>query len=323
VQLGYHVSHEQFGPAELLELARAAERHGFDALLSSDHLAPWTDTGESGFAWSWLGAAAVCTTVPLGVVSAPGQRYHPAVLAQAIATVASLAPGRLTVALGSGQALNEHVTGEPWPDKPARNARLAGCADVIDRLLDGQVVDHHGAVCVDRAQLHSLPSTRPALFGAALTPESAAEVAAWSEGLITVDAPWDRMREVIGAYRSASGEGRPVHVQMRLSWATDERSAQDQAVRHWSFCALDPATSQDLALPSDFDAATTDVTVDDVADAIVISGDPDDHVAWMTKCAGLGIERVYLHQVGPDQAGFIAHFGQHVLPRVRELLGEP
>src|SRR5690606_21906648 len=125
--------------------------------------------------------------------------------AQAIATVASLAPDRLTVALGSGQALNEHVTGDPWPDKPERNARLAECADVIGRLLDGQVVDHRGRVRVDRADLHSRPSTRPPLFGAALTPESAAEVAAWSDGLITVNAPWDRMREVIGAYRRAGG----------------------------------------------------------------------------------------------------------------------
>ncbi|MBA4609641.1 TIGR03885 family FMN-dependent LLM class oxidoreductase [Aeromicrobium sp. Marseille-Q0843] len=320
MQIGYHVSHEQFGPAELLGLAQAAERHGFEALLSSDHFAPWTRDGESGFAWSWLGAAAVSTSLPLGVVSAPGQRYHPAVLAQAIATVEALAPGRLTPALGSGQALNEHVTGDPWPPKDERNVRLAECADVITRLLDGETVDHRGTVRVDRAHLYSAPASRPPILAAALTPESAADVAAWSDGLITVNAPWDTMREVIGAYRDAGGAGRPVHVQVHVSWAPDEETARRQAVEHWAFCALEAARSQDLELPSDFDAATRSVRVDDVADAIVISADDADHVEWLAQCSELGVERVYVHQVGPDQDGFIRHFGEHVLPRVRDRL---
>lgn len=320
MELGYHASHEQFGPAELLALAHAAEAAGFDAVLSSDHLAPWTERGESGFAWTWLGAVAATTSLQLGAVSAPGQRYHPAVLAQAIATVAALAPGRLTVALGSGQLLNEHVTGEPWPAKPARNARLAECADVIRRLLDGEEVDHDGAVRVDRARLYSPPSERPRLFAAAMTPASAAEVAAWSDGLITVNAPWARMREVVDAYRGAGGDG-PVHVQVHVSWAPDEQTARQQSVTEWSMAALDAAATQDLALPRDVAAATAGVTADDLADSVVISADLDEHVAWLCACADLGVERILVHQVGRDQAGFVRAFGEHVLPRVREHVG--
>lgn len=320
VELGYHASHEQFGPAELLGLARAAAAAGFDAVLSSDHLAPWSPDGESGFAWSWLGALAATTDVPLASVSAPGQRYHPAVLAQAIATVAALAPGRLTVALGSGQALNEHVTGDPWPDKAERNARLAECADVIARLLDGEEVDHDGLVRVDRARLYSLPPVRPRLFAAAMTPESAAEVATWADGLITVNASWDHLRDVVEAYRGAGGDG-PVHVQVHVSWAQDERTAREQAVDQWAMAVLDPPATQDLALPAEIAAAAAGATPDDLADGVVVSAALDEHVEWLCTCTGLGVERIYVHQVGRDQAGFIEAFGRHVLPRVRERLG--
>lgn len=321
MQIGYHASHEQFPPAELLDLARSAERHGFEALLSSDHFAPWTRHGESGHSWTWLGAAAVVTDLPLGVVSAPGQRQHPAVVAQAIATVAALAPGRFSPALGSGEAVNEHITGDPWPTKKERKVRLTECADIIRRLLDGQMVDHRGTVRVDRARLYSLPPAPPPLFAAALTPASAAEVAAWSDGLITVNAPWDRMRAVIEAYREAGGEGRPVHVQTHVSWAPDEQAARDQAVDQWSMSSLAPERSQDLELPADFDAATSGTTVGDVEDAVVISADLSRHVDWLCECASLGVDRVYLHQVGLDQSAFVSAFGEGVLPLVRTSLG--
>ncbi|HEX6419188.1 MAG TPA: LLM class flavin-dependent oxidoreductase, partial [Acidimicrobiales bacterium] len=123
--IGYHASHEQHPPSRLVADARHAEAAGFGAISSSDHFSPWSERqGESGFAWSWLGAAMQLTQVPFGVVNAPGQRYHPAIIAQAIATLGEMFPGRLWVAMGSGEASNEHITGERWPDKPTRNARL-------------------------------------------------------------------------------------------------------------------------------------------------------------------------------------------------------
>nr|WP_308199821.1 LLM class flavin-dependent oxidoreductase [Isoptericola croceus] len=138
-RFGFHASHEQIGPAELLDDVGAAERAGFSGAMCSDHLAPWSSAqGESGFAWSWLGAALATTQLPLGVVTAPGQRYHPAVHAQAIATLAAMFPGRFWAALGSGQALNEHVTGDSWPRKSLREARLLECVDVMRALLAGR-----------------------------------------------------------------------------------------------------------------------------------------------------------------------------------------
>src|SRR5919112_3059232 len=150
--IGFHNSHEQVPPAELLRAVQHAEQVGFTAAMCSDHLEPWNERqGHSGFAWSWLGAALATTGLPFGAVNAPGQRYHPVIIAQAIATLGEMYPDRLWVALGSGEASNEHVTGEPWPAKAERNARLGECVDVIRALLRGEEVSLDGHVRVDRA----------------------------------------------------------------------------------------------------------------------------------------------------------------------------
>jgi G6PDH family F420-dependent oxidoreductase len=152
--IGLHCSHEQIPPSRLLAHAVEAEAAGFGAAMSSDHFSPWSERqGESGFAWSFLGAAMHATSLSWGVVNAPGQRYHPAIVAQAAATLCELFPGRLWVALGTGEASNEHITGEPWPPKRVRTARLRECVDVMRALFAGDVVDHDGLVRVDRARL--------------------------------------------------------------------------------------------------------------------------------------------------------------------------
>ena len=158
--------------------------------MCSDHFAPWsTRQGESGFAWSWLGAALQATSLSFGVVSAPGQRYHPAIIAQAAATLAQMYPGRFWMALGSGEALNEHITGERWPEKPVRNARLRECVDVMRALFAGETVTHRGLVRVDRARLWTLPETPPPLIGAAVSAATAAWVGGWADGLVTINQP--------------------------------------------------------------------------------------------------------------------------------------
>ena len=151
-RIGFHASHEQFGPDRLLRLVQSAEAAGFDAAMCSDHWAPWSEVqGESGFAWSWLGAAMATTALPFGVVNAPGQRYHPAIIAQAAATLNVMFPDRFWIAVGSGQLLNEHITGEAWPIKDDRNARLRESADVMRRLWAGEAVTHTGHVTVSEA----------------------------------------------------------------------------------------------------------------------------------------------------------------------------
>src|SRR5918994_506589 len=155
--VGFHASHEQIPPSELLGVVREAAAAGFTRAMCSDHFSPWSSRqGESGFAWSWLGAAHQATELPFGVVTAPGQRYHPAVTAQAAATLAAMFPGRFWMALGTGEFSNEHITGEPWPTKPVRNARLGECVMVIRELLAGGLVDHDGLVRVDCARVGAL-----------------------------------------------------------------------------------------------------------------------------------------------------------------------
>jgi G6PDH family F420-dependent oxidoreductase len=172
--IGWHASHEQIAPSRLLADVQHAESAGFQAAWSSDHFSPWsTRQGESGFAFAWLGAALSATSFPFGMVNAPGQRYHPAIVAQAVGTLAEMFPGRLTVALGSGEFSNEHITGEPWPDKATRNARLGECVQVIRSLLNGTEVTHDGLVRVDRARLWTVPDEQPALFATAVSEATA------------------------------------------------------------------------------------------------------------------------------------------------------
>src|SRR5215217_6888523 len=185
--IGYHASHEQFAPSVLLRLVVAAEEAGFDCAKSSDHFHPWSERqGESGFAWSWLGAAMQATKFGIGIISAPGYRYHPAILAQAAATIGEMYPDRLWLALGSGEAINEAITGEPWPEKAERNARLRECVDIMRALLAGETVTHRGRVTSIETKLYSRPISSLPLFGAAVTAETAAFCGGWADGLLTV-----------------------------------------------------------------------------------------------------------------------------------------
>src|SRR5215207_10018496 len=170
-QVGYHASHEQFAPSELLRYIGSAEQAGFAAGMSSDHFTPWSEKqGQSGFAWSWLGAAMQATDLPFGMVCAPGQRYHPAIIAQAAATLAEMFPGRLWCAFGSGQYMNEHITGTGWINKPDRNARLLECVKVIRALWGGETVSLRGKyITVDEAKLYTRPAQIPLVLGAAIT----------------------------------------------------------------------------------------------------------------------------------------------------------
>ncbi|RYE94486.1 MAG: LLM class flavin-dependent oxidoreductase, partial [Myxococcales bacterium] len=165
---GFHASHEQFAPGELLRRVQSASSRGFAHAMCSDHFTPWTAregvATHSGFAWAWLGAALATTTSTFGLVSAPGQRYHPAIAAQAFATLAEMFPGRFWVSLGSGEFLNEHIVDPTWPDKSERQARLEECVQVMRALFAGETVNHRGRIVVDRARLYTRPETPPPLM---------------------------------------------------------------------------------------------------------------------------------------------------------------
>jgi probable non-F420 flavinoid oxidoreductase len=285
--------------------------------MSSDHFSPWSERqGESGFAWSWLGAAMGATGLPFGLVNAPGQRYHPAIVAQAAATLCEMFPGRLWIALGSGEASNEHITGQPWPDKATRNARLRECVDVMRALFAGETVTHDGHVRVDRAKLYTLPPAPPPLIGPAISVETARWAGEWADGLATVNQPRAKLEEMIDAFRSNGGEGKRLVLQVHLSWAATEDEALRIAHDQWRTNVFPPPTCWDLELPEDFDRLARDVTPEQVRDTVLVSADLARHAAWLEELAALGFDEINLHHVGQDLSAFIDAFGEHVLPRL-------
>lgn len=313
--IGYHASHEQYAPSALLDHTRAAEAAGFGGAMCSDHLLPWSvRQPHSGFAWSWLGAALATTGFGIGVVNAPGQRYHPVVIAQAAATLAEMFPGRHWVALGSGQNLNEHVTGGRWPSKSERNERLLECVGIMRALWAGETVTHRGHVVVDEARVPTLPPAPPRVLGAAITDATAGWVATWADGLITVDRSVEELRRVVDAFRGNGGAGKPMALQVQLSYAPSDDEALGAAFDQWRTNVLPSRVLAELRMPEDLDAAATLLEPGDLTEAVRISSDLGRHAAWLSERIELGFDELYLHQVHPDQAGFIRDFGEHVLP---------
>jgi probable non-F420 flavinoid oxidoreductase len=316
--VGFHASHEQIHPAELLRAVQAAEQAGFTAAMCSDHFEPWSARqGHSGFAWSWLGAAMATTSLPFGVVNAPGQRYHPAIIAQAAATLGAMFPGRFWVALGSGENMNEHITGDGWPRKEVRNARLRECVDVIQRLLAGEEVTHEGLVTVDRARLWTLPETRPGLIAPAVSVATAQDGAAWADGLVTINQPHNHLREMIEAYRGAGGRGKTI-LQVHLSWAPTEDEAYSIAHDQWRTNVWAPPVPWDLETAEHFDVLGEGVSEQQVRSSVLVSSDPAQHAEWLHDLVQVGFDEVYLHHVGQTQQAFIETFGEKVLPQLRD-----
>lgn len=317
--IGFHASHEQVHPTRLLEAVVLAEQAGFAAAMCSDHLAPWSERqGQSAFAWSWLGAALQATSLPFGIVNAPGQRYHPAIIAQAIATLAAMYPGRFWAALGSGEASNEHVTGDGWPRKAVREQRLRESVDVIRALLAGDEVTHDGLVTVDRARVWTLPDVQPSLLGAAVTAKTAAWIAGWADGLITVNQPFDDLRRVLAAYRDAGGTG-PAALQVHVSWAPTDDEALLIAHDQWRSNVFGPTISWDLDSPEAFDEASKHVTPEAVRESVLVSADLAKHSAYLAECAAIGFDQLYVHHVGQEQFKFIEAYGRDVLPQLEGL----
>jgi coenzyme F420-dependent glucose-6-phosphate dehydrogenase len=316
--IGYHASHEQFAPSELLACVRTAEQAGFAAVMCSDHFAPWSERqGHSGFAWSWLGAALQATSLPFGVVNAPGDRYHPAIIAHAAATLAEMFPHRFWVALGSGQAINEHITGARWPTKAERNARLRECVDVIRALWAGETVTHHGRIHVEEARLWSLPERPPPIIGPALSEETAEFAGGWADGFITVNAPRAQLEKLVAAFRRGGGDGKPLYLQCHLSYAATHEEARANAFDQWREPIFPGFVNEHLRTPRQLEAAARFVRPEDLDPHVRISADVARHLEWLRGDLELGFERIYLHNVGRNQREFIEVFGQRVLPELK------
>jgi coenzyme F420-dependent glucose-6-phosphate dehydrogenase len=313
--IGFHCSHEQHAPSALLRLARQAEDAGFTAAMCSDHFHPWSERqGHSGFTWSWLGSALEATRLSFGTVCAPGARYHPAIVAQAAATVAEMYGQRFWLAVGSGEALNESITGASWPDKAMRNARLGECVAIMRALWAGETVTHEGHVTVSHAKLYSRPAQPPRLLGAALSVETARWVGSWADGLITVAGAPGSARSRIEAFREGGGEGKPVFLQVALAYGASDDHALRAACDQWRQCGLSRELLADLATVEAFDEAAARVSADEVSAAVRVSADINRQIDWLHEDLRLGVSGLYLHNVVREHDRFLAACAERVLP---------
>lgn len=292
-----------------------AARAGFAHAMCSDHFAPWSERqGHSGYTWSWLGAALHATPLSFGTVCAPGQRYHPAIIAQAAATLAEMFGDRFWLSIGSGEALNETITGHGWPPKSDRNARLRESADVMRALWAGETVNMRGHVTVKDARLWVRPAKPPLLLGAAITPATARFLGEWADGLITVAGPRDSMQQVIDAFRETGGN-KPIFLQVTLSFARSDDEARAAAMDQWRQGVVGPEKIADLTSPAEFDREAANAKPADVADKVRISSDVQRQLDWLHEDLAMGFERLYVHNVARDHLErFIDVWAERVLP---------
>lgn len=311
IQLGYALSSEEFRPNELVRNAARAEATGFGFALISDHFHPWMESqGQSPFVWSTLGAIAHATSrLRIGTgVTCPLIRTHPVVVAQAAASVADMFEGRFFLGVGTGEALNEHITGAHWPPVSVRQEMLKEAVALIRELWQGEYVTRHGRYyTVENAKLYTLPAETPELSVAASGEESARLAAEIGDGLIST-AP---DATVVAAF---GRDERPRYGQLTVCWATNQEQAEETALRQWGYTALPGQLSQELAIPRYFDEATSIVTTDMVAKSVVCGPDPAPYLAKIDEFARAGFTHVYLHQIGPDQEGFFDFATRELLP---------
>ncbi|HEV2129191.1 MAG TPA: TIGR03557 family F420-dependent LLM class oxidoreductase [Thermomicrobiales bacterium] len=315
VQLGYALSSEEFRPNELVDNAVQAEETGFPYALISDHFHPWMDSqGQSPFVWSTIGGIAQRTSqLRLGTgVTAPIIRIHPAIIAQAAATVADMMPGRFFLGVGTGELLNEHITGEHWPPISIRQEMLAEAVEIIRQLWQGgyQTIDGD-YYTVENARLYTLPETLPDICVAASGPESATLADRIGDGLVCTSP----QAETVQAFNGARGKGKPTYGQMTVCWAKTEDEGLETALKYWAYTGLPGQLSQELALPQYFQEAAQLVTKETIGKSVVAGPDAEKYHQKIQSYIDAGFTHVYLHQIGPDQAGFFDFARRELLPK--------
>ena len=317
IEIGYKLSSEEFDAPALVEQAVRAERAGFSFALASDHFHPWTDRqGQSPFVWGALGAIAHATSrLRVGTaVTCPTMRIHPAIIAQAAATTEALMPGRFILGLGSGENLNEHIVGRGWPAPDVRLEMLEEATRVIRLLWEGGTKTYRGRhYTVEAARLYSLPEKPPMVMMAASQPGAAALAGKLGDAMMNTEPDGELVRR----FCESGGEGKPVYVERTVCWARSERRARETAREIWPLAALSGMLFTEIKLPAQFEAAMNPITQKEVAEAIVCGADPKRHIEMIREAERTGYTHVCVHQVGPDQEGFLDFYEREVLPRFR------
>lgn len=318
MKLGYKLLAEAFSPGELVEKAIRAERAGFDFVEISDHYHPWLHSqGHSPFAWSVLGAIAARTdTLGLATgVTCPFVRYHPAIVAQAAATVGVLSDGRFTLGVGAGERLNEHVTGSGWPSAAVRHHMLEEAIDIIRMLWEPGFHSYRGEhLTLDHARVFDLPPTPPPIVVAAGGPGAVKLAARCGDGLFSTEPSDDLVKD----YREAGGDG-PRYAEVPLAWAPTDAEALDSAHRLMRFGALGWQVQAELPGEDGFEAASRYVRPEDLAATTGYGPDPQAHLAALRQFADAGFDHLVLLDSGPDPDGFFSFFESELAPATRRL----
>jgi G6PDH family F420-dependent oxidoreductase len=316
VKLGYKLMTEEHGPADLVRNAKRAERAGFDFAAISDHYFPWLEEqGHAPFAWSVLGAVAEATE-HLGLmtsVTCPIMRYHPAIIAQAAATMGLLADGRFTLGLGAGERLNEHVVGAGWPGVVERHERLSEALDIIQGLLSGKLTTYRGQhFQLDHARLFDRPKRKLPVIVAAGGPEAGRLAGEKADGLIVTEPE----KELIKAFTAGGGKG-PRYAEVAMCCGADEDKARKTAHRYFRWSLAGWPVLAELPHDEAFAAASEHVSVETIGKEISCGPSVDRHLEAIHEFTAIGCDHIILTQIGPDQDFFFELFERKLAPALR------
>lgn len=322
------VALEQFAPDAAVELAAAADKNGFAGTVVADRFQPWLPSqGNASFAWAVLGAIGQQISGMVTVSAVPGYRMHPAAVAQASATLAALYPGRHRLILSAGDAIDEHIVGQYWPEPPERAGRLFDAAELIRKLFSasakGNDTRHSGThFRLESSRLWTMPATQPPMQVWAGGPMTARRAGRTLDGIVVQAGPTERLTALLNAFREGRREaGRStgatqtvVHAQ--LSWAPTEDEAMTQALRDWPMAGL-RFPRGDIRSPFDVDQLARSVTVDDIRARISVSSDPDVHRAYLQSFFDLGFDAIHVHNIGSHTQGeWVEIAGREILPEL-------
>lgn len=311
MQIGYFLSCEEYTPQQLVEQAVAAERAGFTGLWISDHFNPWnSEQGQAPMVWPMIGAIANATSLPIGTaVTCPIGRQGPLLVAHAAATCAVLNPG-FRLGIGTGEALNEHVTGEVWPSFDVRIEMLREAVELMRKLFTGETVDHRGThFTVDDAKLWTLPEQPPEIWMSGFGERATRVAAEISDGYVTTQPD----AEMLGLFREQSG-GKPAVGGLKAAFAPTREEGIEHAHRLWANAGLPGELAQVLPSPKHFEQASQLVTKESTAESTLAGNDVDEHVAAVQEYVDAGFEEVYVANIGPHYLDMIEFYGEHVLP---------
>ena len=327
LELGWKAGPEQYPPQELLDYAIAAEAAGFETIDASDHFHPWSEAGQASFVWTWLGAVTARTQrIHMGTgITCPILRYHPSVIAQASATLAAMAPGRVYLAVGTGESLNEYAATGEWPGYEERQARMEEAIDLIRQLWTGEPIDFSGTYYhTHQAKLYTRPEQAIPLYVSTMVPESAAIAGRLGDGFITVggEEP-DLYRQLIQNFEGGAREaGKDPSQQRRLielnvAYTNDEASAISEMKKYWASTFIPALFDQKIYSPAMAEKNGKAVGSDTIKQKMCLSADPEVHVKYIQQHIDLGFDTIFFHCAGPDQRAFLEGYGRDVLPRLR------